>query len=174
MPVLQERFHYSSTDIVMHNFFLACVDVMTSIILTYLSSQLHPLKISKIRTGIALLLMILLPFLMTFVTSPVTLFLMQSLMLMFALSQIPSVPVFFTHFPVYCRFRCATLLFAFAGAITWVITSFGMIYLTRWLGSFGIWLLAMPIAIGSLYGLKHFERRERQFGLYPNLSRKGK
>jgi len=170
IPVLKEKFGYSSTDIVGYNFFLALVSLIIGIIFTYLSYFIHPLKISKLRTSIALLLLIVLPFLIMSVTNPIHLFLIQSLILMFALQPFPSNPIFFFHFPIYCRFRCATLLFSVARALMYVVTSFGMIYLVSYFGSFGILVLGLPIAIGSLYGLKHFEDWERRIKLYPNLS----
>ncbi|MCE3230993.1 MAG: transporter [Alphaproteobacteria bacterium] len=170
IPILEERFGYSSTDIVKHNFFLACAEFIVGTILMYLVYWIHPLRIQKIRTAIALLLLTLLPFLMMSVTSHVHLFLIQFLILMFALQPFPSNPIFFFHFPIYCRFRCATLLFSIARALMYVVTSFGTIYLVSFFGYFGIWFMALPIAIASLYGLKHFERLERQLKLYPNLS----
>jgi MFS family permease len=165
IPVLKESFGYNHGDIVTHNFLLASVAFIMSIILMYLSYSIHPLKINKIRTRLALLLMILLPFLMMSATSSVQLFILQSLILILALEEAPSTPVFLDHFPVYCRFRSATLLFSIARAVMYTITSFGLIYLVSYLGSFGIWVIALPIAVASLYGIAHFEILERELEL---------
>jgi MFS family permease len=165
IPFLKESFGYSAEDIIAHNFFLAAVSLIVFIVLMYLSYWIHPLKIQKIRTSLALLVIILLPFLIMSVTSPVQLFLIQALIFIFALAGAPSTPIFFHHFPVYCRFRCATLLFSIARAIMYIITSFGMIYLASYLGSFGIWVIGLPIAIASLYGIFHFEGLEHELEL---------
>jgi MFS family permease len=165
IPILKESFGYSPSDIIAHNFFLAFICLIVSIVLMYLSYWIHPLKIQKIRTSLALAVIILLPFLIMSVGSPVQLFLVQSIIFIFALEDTPSIPVFFNHFPVYCRFRCATLLFSIARAITYIITSFGLIYLVDYLGSFGIWVIALPIAVASLYGIAHFEVLERELEL---------
>ena len=63
IPLLKESFGYSPGDIIMHNFLLASASFIISIVLVYLSYWIHPLKISKIRAGLALLVMVLLPFL---------------------------------------------------------------------------------------------------------------
>jgi hypothetical protein len=47
----------------------------------------------------------------------------------------------------------------------YIITSFGMIYLASYLGSFGIWVIGLPIAIASLYGIFHFEGLEHELEL---------
>jgi MFS family permease len=170
IPVLKE-FGYSSEDIVKHNFFLAFIPVINDITLAYLSYRIHPLKIQKIRSILGVLLLIALPFLIMAATSPMQLFLIQSLIFTFRLEEAPSIPVFYNHFPVYCRFRSATLLFSLSRAFMTIITSFGMIYLVSYFGSFGIWVITIPIGITFLYSLKHFESLERKMGLYPNLIR---
>lgn len=169
VPFLKENFGYSSEDIVRHNFFLAFVPLITSLILAYLSYWVHPLKIQKARATLVLLLMILFPFLTTAVTNPTQLFLIQSLLLVATSGEAPSIPIYWSHFPVYCRFRCATLLFSIARGFMHVVTSFGVIYLISYWGSFGIWIIALPIAIAYFWGLSHFVNLERQYKLYPNL-----
>jgi len=170
IPVLQGSFGYSSLEIVKHNFFLALVDLMIGATLASLSYRVHPLKIQKIRSTLGLLLFILLPFLIMFVASPMHLFLIQSLLIILKLENSPCVPVFYSHFPVYSRFMSATVLFALSRALMYTITSFGLIYLVRYFGSFGIWIIALPIAVSYLYALKHFEGLERGRKAYPNLS----
>ena len=171
IPVLKENFGYSSEDIVRHNFCLGLVLCATYATVAYLSSQIHPLKIQKVKSILGLLLFILLPFLIMAVTSPMQLFLIQSMLIIFKLDESPSIAVFYNHFPIYCRFTSATLLFALSRAVVFAITSFGLIYLTSYLGYFGMWVVVLPIAIAYLFGLNHFEGLERRLKLYPNLSR---
>jgi len=171
IPVLKESFGYSTEDIIKHNFFLVLIELITGMTITYLSYWIHPLKIQKIKSTLGVLLLILLPFLTMSVTSPMHLFLIQSLLQMFRLEESPSVPVFYSHFPIYCRFMSATLLFALSRALMYTVTSFGLIYLVSYFGSFGIWIVALPIGIAYLCALSHFEGLERKFKLYPNLSK---
>lgn len=170
IPILKENFGYSSQDIIQHNFFLAFMYPLTNIVLAYLSYRVHPLKLQKIRSTLGFLLLIALPSLIMAVTSPVQLFLIQILLCIFRLDDVPSIPIFLSHFPVYCRFTSATLLFAVSRALMYIVTSFGLIYVVGYWGSFGIWAVALPIAIAYLCSLSHFVSLERKRKLYPNLS----
>ncbi len=172
IPVLKENFGYSSEDIIRHNFFLAFIVLFTRMALTYLVYRVHPLKILKIRSILGFLFLILLPFLIMTVTSPMQLLLIQSVLLIFALEEMGGNAIFYMHFPIYCRFTSAALLFSLARSLMYTITSFGLIYLVSYFGSFGIWVIALPIAIAYLCSLNHFEGLERELKLYPNLSHK--
>jgi len=167
IPVLKENFGYSSEDIIKHNFFLAFMYPITNLVLAYLSYRVHPLKIQKIRSAVGALLFILLPFLITAATSPFQLFLVQSLLCIFRLDDVPSIPIFLSYFPVYCRFTCATLLFAISRAVMYVVTSFGVIYLVSYWGPFGIWAVALPLAVAYFCSLSHFKGLEVKHKLYP-------
>jgi hypothetical protein len=171
IPVLKENFGYSSEQIVQHNFLLAFIPVISSAILTYLSYRIHPVKIQKVRATLGALLMVSFPFLVMAAASPWQLWLIQSLVLIFLLEEAPSTPIYWNHFPIYCRFTCATLLFSLSRAFMHIVTSFGLIYLVSYFGAFGIWIVAVPIVIAYLCSLKHFEGLERKLGLYPNLVR---
>jgi hypothetical protein len=52
----------------------------------------------------------------------------------------------------------------------YIITSFGLVYLGSYLGVFGLWVLTLPITMGYLYGVFHFEELEHNLGFYPDLS----
>jgi MFS transporter, MHS family, proline/betaine transporter len=67
-PILKENFGYGSEDIIKHNFFLASISLLASIFVSLLSARIHPLRIVKIRGVLALLLMVLLPFLIRNIT----------------------------------------------------------------------------------------------------------
>jgi MFS family permease len=171
IPLLKENFGYNSHDIIKHNFFLALVLCTTYATVAYLSSRIHPLRIQTVKSALGLLLFVLLPFLITAATSPMQLFIIQSMLIIFKLDETPSIPIFYNHFPIYCRFTSATVLFALSRAVILVITSFGLVYLTKYLGYFGIWVVALPIAIAYLCGISHFIGLERKLGVYPNLVR---
>jgi MHS family proline/betaine transporter-like MFS transporter len=169
-PILRESFGYSSEDIIRHNFFLSIVPVVSSITLTFLSCFIHPLRILKFVGFSMLILMILLPFLIVNMDSFVQLFLIQALILLIPLSAAPADAVFISHFPIYRRVTFSSFLYALSRALMFVITSFGLIYLSRHFGHFGIWTISLPVTAAYLYGLHHFEGLERKLKLYPNLS----
>lgn len=169
-PMLRENFGYSSEDIIRHNFLLSIVPVVSSIILTIISSYIHPIKIFKTVGISTLLLMILLPLLVTNLNSSYQLFLIQAVILLIPLSAAPADAVFISHFPIYRRVTFSSFLYALSRALMFVVTSFGLIYLIEYFGHFGIWIISLPITAAYLYGIKHFEDLERKLNFYPNLS----
>jgi hypothetical protein len=42
----------------------------------------------------------------------------------------------------------------------YIITTFSLVYLTEWIGHFGLWLVSIPVAIGFIAGIGHFEKLE--------------
>lgn len=167
-PVLKINFGYSPEDIITHNFFLAVISVVAYIFWALLGYRIHPIKIIKVRGFFALLLMVSLPFLI--MKSPLQLFLIQALILILTLGAIPAAAIFIYHLPIYRRFTFASFLYALSRAVMYIITSFGLVYLGSYFGSFGLWFITLPITFAYLYGAYHFEGLERRLGIYPNLS----
>jgi MFS family permease len=163
-PVLKRSFGYSPEEIIQHNFFLSVILLISCIFYAYLSSRIHPIKIIKIRGTVALLLMIAMPFLVQTMSSPLQLFTVQSLLLLFQLSGMPADAVFFYHLPISRRVTYAGFLFAVTRALIYVITSFGLVYLESYFGPFGIWFITLPITFAFLYGSSYFESLERKTG----------
>lgn len=169
-PILQSNFGYTANDVVQHNFFLSIVSVITNIGLTILSFYFHPLRILKVLGYSMLTLMVALPFLIQGIANPNQLFFIQVLILLVPLSAAPADAVFITHFPIYRRVTFASLLYAISRALMFIITSFGLIYLEKAFGYYGLWVISIPVALAYLYGLKHFEKLETKLKLYPNLA----
>jgi hypothetical protein len=99
--------------------------------------------------------------------------LIQTFVLLTALSPIPGVSVFIKYLPTLKRFTAASFVYALSRAIMYIITSFSLVYLTEILGYYGLWLIMIPVNIGFLWGIKHFEELEKETILestqHPNI-----
>ena len=84
----------------------------------------------------------------------------QVLLSLFALGTIPAIPIFFKHFPTHKRFTYSSVIYALSRAFMYVFTSFGLVYLTELLGFYGLWIIALPVAAGFIWGVSHFEKLE--------------
>ncbi|MEI8296006.1 MAG: MFS transporter [Alphaproteobacteria bacterium] len=169
--ILKGNFGYSANDIIIYNFFLSIILVVSSVFWSLLSYHVHPVKILKNRGYAALLLLLLLPFIMMVISNPVELFLLQAAIITLQLSSIPVDAVLFYHLPIARRFTYASFLFAAAQALMYIITAFGLVYLGSHWGHFGLWVITVPITLAFLYGACHFEHLERKIEIYPNLTR---
>ncbi len=160
-PVLK-AYGYSGGDIISHNFFLSIFSLLSDGIMIYLSSRFFPLKILTFKGGYFLFLMILFPFLIPMFTSPWHLFIFQGFILICPLAGIPADSIFIRNFHVAKRFTSITLGYAISRACVQVVTAFGLIYITEWFGYYGIWVIALPICIGFLWGVNHFKKLENK------------
>jgi len=163
-PMLKEDFGYTSEKVIMHNFFLSVVLLIAEFCFAALCMRIHPIKIVKVKSMLALVLMVLLPFLINIIESPTHLFLIQSCLLILSLTAMPAVSILMYHLPISQRFTLASSLYAVAYALMYVITSFGLAYLGNYFGAFGLWFITLPVALAYVYGVGYFERLERRTG----------
>ena len=166
-------FGYSAEAIIQHNFFIQFFIVINELLITLLSYKIYPLKIIKIRVLILLIFILFCPFLLDKITIPFHLFLIQLFVALFAGSRLPAVPIFFKHFPVFKRFTYGMFIYSLSRALMYVIVSFGMVYLTKYLKYCGFLVIMVPICIGCYLAIEHFACLEKIAGNYPQKSNLG-
>jgi len=166
-PILKDTFNYTSGEIILHNFFLSIISLISIIFLGILSYKVHPLKIIKARGQLFLLLVFIIPFGIIYATHSAHIFLLQVAILTFTLSPIPAVSVFIKYIPTLKRFTAASFVYALSRALMYIITSFSLVYITDFCGYYGLWLIMFPVAISFLWGINHFEKLERDAGMLP-------
>ncbi|OJW73492.1 MAG: hypothetical protein BGO68_03565 [Candidatus Amoebophilus sp. 36-38] len=168
--ILRDVFQYDAHQAIIHNLLLALVQLVGwSILRTYLTTKIHPLKILKFSWISISVFIPLLPWLLNHMTASWQFFLIQSCIILFWPFNFPGVPIFFKNFPVFKRFSYTSFISAIAGSIIFAITSFGLTYLIAWFGYWGLLVLMVPVLIGYGYGLRHFIKLEREAGRYPKL-----
>ena len=98
--------------------------------------------------------------------SPLELLCIQSIITVFGLGDVPAVPIFFKHFPVFKRFTYTSFLYALSRALMYVVTSFSFVYLIKYFGNWGILVISIPISIGYGFEILHFEQLEKDIENY--------
>lgn len=96
-------------------------------------------------------------------TSAYDIFILQAVVVVFGLHDIPAVPMFVLNFPILKRFTTFSFSYALSRAVVYIITSFGLVYLTNAFGHYGLWFVTIPISLMFLWGLNHFEELNKQF-----------
>ncbi len=160
--ILKQVFHYTSSEVIYHNFFIALVQLFSVVMLIFLSARVYPLKILKYKLIMFSVFMLICPLWLNSLESPLELMLIQSIIILLALDNLPAIPIFFIHFPVLRRFTNASFTFALSRAFMYIITSFGIVYLHESFGYFGLWVIVIPMIIGYSYGLAHFYKLEKE------------
>lgn len=151
----------SAEDIIWHNFLLSLVLCAVFLFWGLLSYRVHPLKISKLKGAAFIIIALLLPFFLNNIQTSLGIFLIQTVILIFSMSALPSNSIFIKHFPVLKRFTVTSFLYALTRALMYVFTSFGLVYLTEWFGASGTWFITLPVGVGFYIAVRYFEKLEQ-------------
>ncbi len=160
-PLLKQSFGYSSADVIFHNFLVSAVSVFTGIMIILLSLRFFPLTIMRIRSLCFLILVLVLPFLISQATSHYHIFAIQTAILCCSLGDLPGVAIFIKHIPTLKRVTATSFIYAASRAIMYIITSFGLVYLSSKLDYYGLWIITIPVCLSYLWGISHFKKLEQ-------------
>ena len=163
--ILKNSFGYSAEAIIQHNLGIVIIQGLTAMLITFLSYKIYPLKIIKARLLMFLVFMLCFPVLLNKIAVPLHLFLIQSFVILLT-GFTPVAPIFFRNLPIFKRFTCGTFVYALSRALMYVVTSFGVIYLTKYLGYYGLLIIMFPVCVGCYLGINHFERLDTKAGNY--------
>jgi MHS family proline/betaine transporter-like MFS transporter len=162
--ILMQSFHYSPEEVIHHNFFLGMVEMFGVLPLIYLSRFIYPVLILKVRFIIFTIFILFFPYLLNHVQTPLQLLCIQSFIMFFALEMIPAIALFIKHFPVLKRFTLTAVLYALSRALMFIVTGVICIYLTKYYGNYGLFIVLIPLLIGFAFGIYHFEKLEKEAG----------
>ncbi|WP_375330641.1 MFS transporter [Candidatus Tisiphia endosymbiont of Oplodontha viridula] len=170
--LLKTSFGYSAEQVIHQNFILSIFSFLSTLVLTYLSYKIYPLKIVKTLLLTFCLFALACPYLLNNLNSSFDVFLMQLFVMLFVPTG-PSLgqPIYYKHFPVFKRFSCVSLTFAISRALMYVVTPFSIVYLTEYWHHWGIMIILLPVCIGFAFGIFHFEKLEKKTGNYPQKPR---
>jgi len=160
--VLKDKFSYTIEQVIQQNFVVSSLDILFTIIVTYLVIFINPLKFLKIKTIIAFPFILACPFLLNHVSSGFELMLIQILLILSLPVEFPATPIFYKSFPVFKRFTSVCLSYATSRALMYLISSFGIVYLIKYFGNLGLLFLFVPVIIGYGFGLFHFVNLEKK------------
>ncbi|MFN9477691.1 MAG: MFS transporter, partial [Rickettsiales bacterium] len=169
--ILKNQFHYTSAELINHNFIVSIFNLVGLFIFIRLTEKIHPLFLLKLKLIIYIPFLCLVPFLLTKAESPSIILIIQIIGVVFGHSTIPAKAIFLMPFPIFKRFRYASMITALAHITLYIITSFGLVYATNFFDVYGILLISLPITFCFLLGLLHFEKLEKQSGDYAILLR---
>ena len=159
---LKQVFGYSAEDIILHNFCLTAVPVFQGIALAIMSYYINPLTILRIKGYLFTVLMIFIAALINTCTSANHIFVLQALILVLCLNDFPAQYIFIKQMPVHRRFTASGFIYASSRALTYIITSFGIVYLTEIFGHWGLLFITIPLCTSYLLSINYFEKLENQ------------
>ncbi len=165
--ILKQTFGFTPEQIIGQNFIASIANLVGYLVLTYLSYSIYPLKILRFKGILFLPFVLILPYLLTNLQTPFGLLLIQVFVMLFVINCTSAMPIFFRHFPVFKRFTYAGLIYALSRTAMSVVIPFGLVYLVKYFGHWGISIVMFPVALGYILGVLHFEKLEKKVGNYP-------
>ena len=114
---------------------------------------------------------LLLPLMISCISSPMQVMGIQLFVCLFGIDMFPAEAILFVHIPIFKRFTYASFLYALSRASMYIITSFGLVYLVKIMGNYGLLVIFIPIVIGFWFGVLHFEQLEKEGENYPQAYR---
>lgn len=160
--LLKQNFAMTGEQVVAHNFMLSVINfigLLTFVLLTY---KIYPLKILRAKLWIYFPFVILTPILLKYINSPMELLIFQSVGVVFGPSTIPAKAIFLVHFPIFKRFTYAGFIAALAHAMVYILTSFGLVYLSGVFGYWGVLLITLPTIVGFTLAVEYFDKLEKK------------
>lgn len=168
--ILKKTFGFSPAQVIHHNLIVAIIQFVCSTSFVLLSYKIYPLRILKAKLWVFTPVMLLCPWLLLHMNNPLMFLFFQAFVLSFAPESPPATAIFYTHFPILKRFTYTSFIFAFSHALMYIVTSFGIVYLTDFLNYWGLLVIMLPVTICFTWGVSHFEELEKQALQKPALS----
>ncbi|MES2608096.1 MAG: MFS transporter [Pseudomonadota bacterium] len=159
-PALKQSFGYSAEDIIFHNLILALIHFARSLFMCIISYRFHPLKILNYTGKLFLILIIFMPFLLNSATHYYHIFVIQTAIVLFSIGSMPGNAIFVKHFPVLKRVTATSVLSSMTRAVVYILTSFGLVYLTEFFGYYGLWVITLPVTLSYLWAINHYAALE--------------
>ncbi|WP_068042332.1 MFS transporter [Rickettsia sp. MEAM1 (Bemisia tabaci)] len=161
--ILKTTFNYSAVQVIHQNFIVSMVALLGCAAVAFLSYYINPIKILKVKLCIFLGMVIMTPYLFNKITEPFYFTLIQSLFGLLLLYHAPATSLLYKHIPILKRFMCGGLTYAMSRTIMHLITSFGLVYLTKYLGHYGLLIIIIPIVLGFAFGVYHIDELEKEY-----------
>jgi MHS family proline/betaine transporter-like MFS transporter len=158
--VLKTKFNCTPEQIINQNFVVSLAQLANFLLFVFVSYRVHPLQILKIKLFATLALMLVCPYILNNAPDPSYILLLQSSVIFFACDTAPATSVCYKYFPVFKRFTYVSMLYAMSRALTYFVTAFGFVYLVKYFGNYGLWVIMIPICIFYWWGLNHFQKLE--------------
>ncbi|MCA0254815.1 MAG: MFS transporter [Proteobacteria bacterium] len=163
---LKQNLGFTSDQVIHQNFVISIIALIGYIIITFLSYRVHPLKILQFKLWVFCPFAFVTPYLLSNIDNYLQLFFIQTFFVLFVLSTNPATPVFYNHISIFKRFTSGSFIYALSRAIMHIITSFGLVYLEKYFGYWGIVVIFVPMCMGFAFGLFHFKKLEIEAGNY--------
>ncbi|MBM3467536.1 MAG: MHS family MFS transporter [Alphaproteobacteria bacterium] len=156
--IYKTKFLFTAPDVIHNNLLVSIIQLVSMSFVSYLSYRIYPLKILRVKLVAFAFFILFLPFCLFHLRDSNDLLLLQMLFIILLPSTPPAVPILFKCFSVFTRFTYTSVMYAISRALIYVVTSFGIIYLSRSFEYYGLLILLIPAVVCFYLALNHFDK----------------
>ena len=149
---------YSASEIALQSLYVGIFYTLNLIGYFFLVRVFCPLKIIKYRSYACVFLMIFVPCLIKNANSKLDILFLQCLVLLFSITSLPACPIIYKLFPILKRSRLVLIPNALSSAFGFLFLNFSIPILSRYFFHYTFIVLALPVAIISIFGIKYFQK----------------
>ena len=158
--ILKHQFGLTPNQVISQNFLVSIFDLAGLLFLAYISFRVYPLLILKFKLFLFFISISSFPLVIDIYPSPNVVLIYQCLAALFVFDHIPASPIFYKYFPILRRFTYTSLISAFAKLLTYLVTSFGLVFATKAFGYSGIFIILVPVGVGFFISVDYFHKKE--------------
>jgi MHS family proline/betaine transporter-like MFS transporter len=119
--ILKTQFHFAKEALINHNLIVSIFNLVGLFLFIRLTEKIHPLVILKAKLIIYIPFLCIVPWLLLNANSELTIFIIQIFGVVFGHSTIPAKAIFLMHFPIFKRFRYASLITAASHVTLYIV-----------------------------------------------------
>ena len=153
--ILKDSYNFTPTEIISNNTIVAFVDLLLGILLASLVSKYHPVKILKCRFFLALIMMLLTPWLLNLITSPYQILLLQCALIFFSMGKVPAQSLVVLLYPILCRVSMRSFIYSLSRVIASFIGGL-ILFLSVYMTQIKSWSILAFIFAGCFYWALQF------------------
>lgn len=153
--ILTSKYGYTPENLIPHNLGITIIDLIVYCGMLFFTLYCNTIKIMKLSAYIFIAISACVPFVVNHSTSAVPIFIMQSLLASFSISEL-GLAVFARGFPVVGRYTLLGVSYSLARALAAISTSYGCVYIGDKYGIEGVSVLLILVVTAHLVGLYMF------------------
>jgi MFS transporter, MHS family, proline/betaine transporter len=161
--ILKQVFSFTPAQIAKNNFLPSVFNVLMPLLIAYCSYKMSPFKIIKLRLILGSTCIACFPFFIDTFPCAKTVLFFQYMFLAVRFDYTPAAPIFFKYFPALKRFRYISFINSLATLLTYLLTSFGLAFFTKYFTQgLSILFIFVPFSLCFTWAIRYFEKKEEK------------
>ena len=168
ITISKELIKLDSASIILHNLKFSLLTILILFLTTCLTKKYHPIKVAKAYILLLCVNLFFIPIYVANISNIILLYYLQLLLFLPGLCMAGVEVACFKHIHISNRFATLGLMFGLSSAVSYVLTSFLLAYLTKYFGNNALLFIYIPLILIFFYATRYIKKLEIKRGTYHN------